>query len=96
MVAVGNNRGGAMVNSETAMVAQSFDWEDQIQALNISGPENAHLAQVNDDVPMNNDETDLEEKMMVLQFAVMVSSTSEYKKNEVSLSSCSQACIAYV
>ena len=43
---VGNNRGAA-ANNETAnlaVVAQSFDWEDQIQALYISGPENPHLA----------------------------------------------------
>ena len=44
MVAVGNNRTGAQVNSEKAKVAQSFDWEDQMQALNIARPENAHLA----------------------------------------------------
>ena len=66
MVAVGNNRGGTTVNSETAMVAQSFDWEDQIQALNISRPENAHLAQIDDDVPVKNVEADPEENMMEL------------------------------
>ena len=96
MVVVGNNHGGATVNSETAMVAQSFDWEDQIQALNISAPENAHLAQVNDEAPVKNVAADPEEKMMELQFALMVSSTSELKKSEVSLPSCSQACIDFV
>ena len=59
MVAVGNNRAGATANGETAMVAQSFDWEDQIQALNISGPENAHLAQI-DDASLKTDEADPE------------------------------------
>ncbi|KAL7582760.1 hypothetical protein Lser_V15G45484 [Lactuca serriola] len=69
MVAVGNNRGGASVNSETAMVAQSFDWEDQIQALNILKPENVHLVQVNDDAPMESVAADPEEKIIELQFA---------------------------
>ena len=94
MVAMGNNQGGAQVNSEKAMVAQSFDWEDQMQALNISKPENANLAQVKDEASMES--VVVEEKMMELQFWLMVSSTSELKKNEVSLPSCSQACIDYV
>ena len=41
-----NNKGSSSTNqlANLAMVAQSFDWEDQIQALNISGPENTFLA----------------------------------------------------
>ena len=95
MVAVGNNRAGAAANGETAMVAQSFDWEDQIQALNISGPENAHLAQI-DDATLKNDDVDPEAEMMELQFALMVSTSSEPKKSEVNLPSCSHACKEYV
>ena len=41
-----NIKGSSSTNqpANLAMVAQSFDWEDQIQALNISGPENTYLA----------------------------------------------------
>ena len=46
MVTVANNRSGSQINNEKAMVDQSFDWEDQMQALNLSGREAAHLAQV--------------------------------------------------
>ncbi|XP_023772022.1 uncharacterized protein LOC111920685 [Lactuca sativa] len=84
VVPVGNGRGNAAVNSETAnlaVLAQSFDWEDQIQALNILGPENAHLAQIND-TPAKEAEVDPEEEMMELQVALMVSSTSESEKKE--------------
>ena len=75
------------------MVAQLFDWKDQMQALNISGPENAHLAQVGDDAPA--EIVAAEDQMMELQYAMMVSSSHEPNKNEVSLPSCSQACIDY-
>ena len=47
------------------MVAQSFNWEDQVQALNISGPENVHLAQIKNGVEEET-ETDPEEAMMNL------------------------------
>ncbi|XP_023755171.1 uncharacterized protein LOC111903651 [Lactuca sativa] len=57
------------------MVAQSFDWDDQIQALNLSGPENAHLAQVRDDVPVGI--VAAEDSVIELQFALMVSSSHE-------------------
>ena len=77
------------------MVGQSFDWEDQIQALNISGPENAHLAQIND-VAEGEAETDPEAEMMELQFAFMVQTTPEPAKPEVSEISCSQSCIKTV
>ena len=45
-----NNRGSSSNNQSAnmAMVAQSFNWEDQVQALNISEPEKANLAQVKD------------------------------------------------
>ncbi|XP_052627661.1 uncharacterized protein LOC128134219 [Lactuca sativa] len=95
MVVVGNNRAGATTNGETAMVAQSFDWEDQIQALNIIGPENAHLAQI-DDVASKNNDADPEAEMMELQLALMVTTSSEPKKSEVNLPSCSFACKEYV
>ncbi|XP_052622734.1 uncharacterized protein LOC128128014 [Lactuca sativa] len=81
MVAVGNNRAGATTNGETTMVVQSFDWEEQIQALNITGSENAHLAQIDDAASKNND-TDPEAEMMELQFALMVSTSSKPKKSE--------------
>ncbi|XP_052625893.1 uncharacterized protein LOC128132926 [Lactuca sativa] len=55
--------------------------EDQIQALNITGSENAHLAQIDDAASKNND-TDPEAEMMELQFALMVSTSSEPKKSE--------------
>ena len=48
------------------MVAQSFDWEDQIHALNLYAPENAHLAQVNDDAPT--EIVAAEDKVMKLQY----------------------------
>ncbi|KAL7602363.1 hypothetical protein Lser_V15G21869 [Lactuca serriola] len=75
MVAVGNSRSSGQANNEKAMVAQSFDWEDQIQTLNISGPENAHLAQVRDDTPAGI--VAAEDSVMKLQFALMVSSFHE-------------------
>ena len=74
------------------MVDQSFDQEDQIQALNISGPKNAHLAQITD-IPEEKVEEDLEAEIMELQFAFMVSTTPEPKKKEVSQTSYSQTCI---
>ncbi|XP_052622759.1 uncharacterized protein LOC111896584 [Lactuca sativa] len=95
MVAVGNNRVGATTNGEIAMVVQSFDWEDQIKALNITGSENTHLAQIDDAASKNND-TDPEAEMMELQFALMVSTSSEPKKSKVNLPSCSFACKEYV
>ncbi|KAL7611060.1 hypothetical protein Lser_V15G13110 [Lactuca serriola] len=70
IVAVGNSRSSGQPNNEKAMVAQSFDWEDQIQALNISGPENAHLAQLRDDTPAGI--VAAEDSVMKLQFALMV------------------------
>ena len=79
MVLVGNSRGSTAINCETAnleVVAQSFDWEDQIQALNISGPESAHFPQI-DDALEEKAEVDPEEEMMELQFAFKVSSTPE-------------------
>ena len=58
-----------------------------MQALNLSGPENAHLAQVCDDAPA--EIVAAEDKMMELQFALMVSSSHEPNTTEVSLPSCS-------
>ena len=89
-VPVGNNKGAA-ANNETAnlaVVAQSFDQEDQIQDLNISGPKNAHLAQTSE-ISEETVEEDPEEEMMELQFAFIVSTTPEPKKKEVSQISCS-------
>ena len=77
------------------MVAQSLDWEDRIQTLNISGPENAHLAQI-DDTPEREAELDPEEEMMELLFAFMAKTTPEPAKPEVSEISCSQTCINIV
>ena len=70
------------------MVAQSFDCEDQIQALNISGPENTFLAQIKycKDKEM---EAAPEEEMMNLQFAFMVQTTSEPSNPKVSEFGCS-------
>ncbi|XP_052622736.1 uncharacterized protein LOC128128015 [Lactuca sativa] len=51
------------------------------QALNISRPENAHLAQIDDNSSKNTD-VDPEAEMMELQLALMVSSSSEPKKRE--------------
>ena len=80
-----NNR-STYSNSETAnfaMVGQSFDWEDQIQALNNSGPKTANSAQISE-LPDEN----VEAKMMQLQFAFMVSTTLE--KKQISEISCSK------
>ena len=82
------------MNNEKAMVSQSFNWEDQMQALNLSGRETAHLAQVCDDASA--EIVAAEDKMMELQFALMVSSSHEPNSAKVSLPSCSQACIDYV
>ena len=65
-----------------------------MQALNLSGPETAHLAQVCDDAPA--EIVAAEDKMMELQFALMVSSSHEPNSVEVSLPSYSQAYIDYV
>ena len=76
MVPISNHR-GATTSSQTAnlvVVEQSFDWDDQIQALNISEPENTHLAQINDNEEQEA-EMDLEEETMALQFVIMVQST---------------------
>ncbi|XP_023734262.2 uncharacterized protein LOC111882129 isoform X2 [Lactuca sativa] len=84
MVSVGNNR-QATTSNQTAnlvVVAQSFDWDDQIQALDISGPENAHLAQIND-ITKGEVEIDPEEEMMNLQFAFMVQNTPELENFEI-------------
>lgn len=47
LVPVGNNR-EAPQNNERAMVAHQFFWEDQVHALNLTGDENANLAQIED------------------------------------------------
>ncbi|KAL7607895.1 hypothetical protein Lser_V15G14224 [Lactuca serriola] len=81
MVAVGNSRSSGQANNEKAMVAQSFDWDDQIQALNLSGPETAHRAQVRDDAPA--EIVAAEDSVMELQFALMVSSSHEPNSSKV-------------
>ena len=75
----------AAQNEQKAMVVQQFSWEDQMQALNLTKHQNANLAQI------ENPE-DVEEQMMNLQHAFMVSSTPEPK--EVSETSCTSSCIA--
>ena len=91
-----NNRGSTSNNQSAnmAMVAQSFNWEDQVQALNISEPEKANLAQVKD--ASKEMEADPEEEMRNLQFAFMVQTTPEPVKSEVSEFGCSQSCIKTV
>jgi len=68
-----------------AMVAQQFNWEDHMAALNLHGGESAHLAQADDEVVVVKDP---EEEMMNLQFAFMASTSSD----EVSNSVCSSTC----
>ena len=59
-------------NNERAMVAQQFDWEDQIQDLNLTKNRTANLAQI--------EEVEDAEEQMNLQIAFMVSTTSKVKE----------------
>lgn len=85
LVPVEVNRGAAS-NSERALVAQQFSWDDQMLSLNMTGDEVAHMAQISECPEVD----EAEEKMMGLQFAFMVSTTPDTK--EVSETLCSQAC----
>ncbi|KAL4556840.1 hypothetical protein LXL04_035004 [Taraxacum kok-saghyz] len=84
MVPVQNNR-EAPANNETALVTQQFDWEDQLQALNLGDHHAANLAQIEE-------AEEAEDQIMELQHAFMVSATPEIEK--VSETSCSPACSA--
>lgn len=96
-VPVMNNKGSTSTNETVnlVVVAQTFGWEDQIQAHNISKPENAHMAHISES-PKEKVKEDLEKEMMQLQFAFMVSTTPEPEKKEVSEDSYSKKCIGTV
>ena len=85
MVPAGNNNRDAPANNDRALVAQQFDWEDQLQALNLGDHHAANLAQIDE-------AEEAEDQMMELQHAFMVSATS--KEEKVSDVSCSPACSA--
>ena len=94
MVPVSNNRGAttSIQTANLAVVAQSFDWDDQIHALNISEPKTAHLAQINDNEEREA-EMDPKEETMALQFAFMVQSIPEPANPEFSENIFSKSCI---
>ena len=79
MVRAGNNNIDAPANNDRALVAQQFDWEDYLQALNLTDHRTTNLAQID-----NADEAD--DQMQDLQHAFMVSTTPEEEK--VSETSC--------
>ena len=86
MVPTGNNI-DAPHNNDRAMVAQQFFWEDQMQTLNLTEDGRANLAPIED----GEEENKAEEKMIDLELAFMVSTTSSI--DEVTKIACSQFCV---
>ena len=65
MVPAGNNNRDAPTNNDRALVAQQFDWEDQLQALNLGDHRAANFAKIDD-------ADKAEDQMQDLQHAFMV------------------------